>query len=167
MHSSQRKRFLTSRATCRRAVWRVDSGGASNPELQSIQFNAVHVIVHAAVFRDLSGRQSGQTIFPPVAGVVPARSRSWHEAGIRHAHRLRRPYVRPRLLEECCCRLPCSPSASRAQKLACRSACRGFTSACRARRGEALLPQWRLVNGLWGLFLSFGLLFTSLLVRQV
>lgn len=31
---------------------------------------------------------------------------------------------------------------------------------------QALLKEWRLVNGLWGLFLSFGLLLTSLLVRQ-
>lgn len=34
-------------------------------------------------------------------------------------------------------------------------------------RPEALQKEWKLVNGLWGLFLSFGLLLTSLLVRQV
>ena len=35
------------------------------------------------------------------------------------------------------------------------------------RRGAALLPQWRLVNGVWSLFIASGLLLTSLLVRQV
>ncbi|GAQ87198.1 anion exchanger family protein [Klebsormidium nitens] len=31
--------------------------------------------------------------------------------------------------------------------------------------GAAQLPEWRLVNGLWGLVLGFGLLFTSMVLR--
>lgn len=33
-------------------------------------------------------------------------------------------------------------------------------------RGEANQYQWRLVNGLWGLVLALGLLYTSLQVRK-
>lgn len=36
-----------------------------------------------------------------------------------------------------------------------------------APTGQATLPEWRLVNGVWALFLGFGLLLTSLLTRQV
>jgi hypothetical protein len=36
-----------------------------------------------------------------------------------------------------------------------------------APTGQARLPEWCLVNGLWSLFLAFGLVLTALLTRQV
>lgn len=36
-----------------------------------------------------------------------------------------------------------------------------------APTGQARLPEWCLVNGVWSLFLAFGLVLTALLTRQV
>jgi hypothetical protein len=36
-----------------------------------------------------------------------------------------------------------------------------------APTGQARLPEWCLVNGLWSLFLAFGLVLTALLTRRV
>lgn len=36
-----------------------------------------------------------------------------------------------------------------------------------APTGRARLPEWCLVNGVWSLFLAFGLVLTALLTRQV
>jgi hypothetical protein len=36
-----------------------------------------------------------------------------------------------------------------------------------APTGQSRLPEWCLVNGVWSLFLAFGLVLTALLTRQV